>query len=61
VNAIKKTWATAYARVGRAAPFLVPPESSSGLRGQEKRRYLLDYVRTHLEELRPYAPSATGG
>jgi DNA-binding CsgD family transcriptional regulator len=54
-NAIKKTWASAYERIARTAPFLVPPASASGLRGQEKRRSLLDYVRVHLEELRPYA------
>lgn len=57
-NTVKKTWATIYERVGRSAPFLVPPVPSSGLRGQEKRRRLLDYVRMHLEELRPYAPPA---
>jgi hypothetical protein len=28
----------------------------AGSRGQEKRRHLLAYLRTHLEELRPSSP-----
>ena len=62
-DAVKKTWANIYLRVAREAPFLFPGAvPSSGLRGQEKRRHLLEYARMHLEELRPGRPadSASG-
>jgi DNA-binding CsgD family transcriptional regulator len=61
-DTVKKTWRNIYERVGREAPFLAPvgdrmrPEG----RGKERRRHLLDYLRTHLEELRPgRAPEST--
>ena len=60
IDSIKKSWRNIYARASRQVPSLVPaadPESS-GSRGQEKRRHLLDYLRTHLEELRPGPGSA---
>jgi hypothetical protein len=52
---VKKTWASIYQRVGKRAPYLMPPAelSLSGRRGPEKRRHLLGYLRMHLEELRP--------
>jgi hypothetical protein len=50
-----------YARVAREAPFLIPGDlPSSGMRGQEKRRHLLDYIRMHLEELRPDGTPLSG-
>lgn len=54
-DTIKKTWRSIYERVSRHAQYLIPASdlNMSGSRGQEKRRYLLDYLRTHLEELRP--------
>jgi hypothetical protein len=55
-DAVKKTWTSIFARVARVAPFLMPGDPhASGTRGEEKRRHVLDYVRTHLEELRPYS------
>jgi hypothetical protein len=55
IDAVKKTWANIYARVARTAPFLIPGDPhSSGIRGEEKRRHVLDYVRTHPEELRTF-------
>ena len=58
VDAVKKTWRSIYARVSRQASFLIPASDlgPSGSRGQEKRRHLLEYLRTHLEELRPSSP-----
>ena len=57
-DAVKKTWGNIYARVERAAPFLMPDTIPSlGIRGQEKRRHLLEYIRMHLEELRPGCPA----
>jgi len=55
-DAVKKTWRSIFDRVQQRAPFLLPPHQPSveGRRSQEKRRHLLDYLRTHLEELRPY-------
>ena len=53
---IKNRWRTLYDRLGRIAPELVlemDSPSSHAVRGQEKRRRLLDYVRRHPEELRP--------
>lgn len=54
-NAVKKTWTSVYTRISRQAPALLPSESAiAGIRGEEKKRRVLHYVRTHLEELRPY-------
>ena len=60
IDRYKKTWRNVFARVNRVAPYLIPAAElePSGARGQEKRRHLLDYLRTHLEELRPAAHSA---
>lgn len=54
-DAVKKTWRNIHERVGRNAQFLMPEagRSKAGSRGREKRRHLLDYLRTHMEELRP--------
>jgi len=53
---IKNRWRAVYDRLGRIAPELVAEtdcSSNRAVRGQEKRRRLLDYVRRHPEELRP--------
>jgi hypothetical protein len=54
--AIKKTWRNIFERVGRHASYLLPAGdlARESRRGQEKRRYLIEYMRTHLEELRPF-------
>jgi len=59
--AIKKTWRNIFERAGRNAPYLLPADelARENGRGQEKRRYLLDYLRTHLEELRPFKRPST--
>jgi len=61
-GAIKKTWRNIFARVDRQAAYLLPDTGAwSGSRGQEKRRHLLEYLRLHLEELRPITrPTANG-
>jgi hypothetical protein len=59
-DAVKPTWRHIYSRIGQRAPYVFPAgdSSPSGSRGQEKRRHVLDYLRAHLEELRPAsAPS----
>jgi len=56
-NAVQKTWRGIYERVNRQLPQLIPKSgATAGSRGQEKRRHLLLYLRTHLEELRPGRP-----
>ena len=55
---VKKLWRNIFARVDRQAPYLMPADPAadtraSGARGLEKRRHLLEYLRLHLEELRP--------
>lgn len=54
-DGIKKLWRNVYQRASREMPGLIPEPGPSlpGSRGQEKRRHLLEYLRLHLEELRP--------
>jgi hypothetical protein len=54
-STIKNRWRALYDRLGHVAPELVVDISSSNtaVRGHEKRRQLLEYVRRHPEELRP--------
>lgn len=51
--AVKKLWAVIYRRVEDGMPALAPNPTRLDVRGREKRRYLLAYVREHPEELRP--------
>lgn len=57
---IHKRWQAIHERVTLHAPgwFPLPPEGDDGprVRGTEKRRHLLSYLRSHPEELRPYNP-----
>lgn len=59
-DAVKKTWRNIFARVSRRAAYLIPGDDGawSGSRGLEKRRHLLEYLRLHLEELRPVSRQA---
>ena len=60
LDAVKKTWRRAYDRVAMAAPSLLgkATAAASNRRGTEKRRHLLEYLRDHLEELRPTSKRA---
>jgi len=55
-HTLKKLWRSAFERTAEQLPHLFMPEGSgeAGTRGPEKRRHLLNYLRQHLEELRPY-------
>jgi hypothetical protein len=57
VSAVKKCWASAYARVHKLRlPILVGTgENREGDRGKEKKQKLLKYLREHMEELRPHS------
>jgi DNA-binding CsgD family transcriptional regulator len=55
-DAVKKTWRAIYQRVDDVAPHMLGKATRpvhEGQRSGEKRRHLLEYLRTHLEELRP--------
>ncbi len=57
----KKHFRAIYDKVAMASPILesetAPLPSANGARGVEVRRHLLNYIREHPEELRPYARS----
>lgn len=57
-HSIKKLWRSIFIRVGDAMPDLFEDcgIGEEGTRGPEKRRRLMQYLRQHPEELRPYAP-----
>ena len=60
VAAVKMRWRFIYNRVGLVAPDLLPKPTSQVsefVRGQEKRRRIVEYVRNHPEELRPFTVS----
>ena len=59
-DAVKKTWRHIFERVDRVASHLIPVgEGPPDRRGREKRRHLLHYLQTHLEELRPYSANSS--
>ena len=58
LSTVKKHWQAVFERVARVRPDWLQHESvvsGDGKRGAEKRRHLLNYLRQHLEELRPLA------
>jgi DNA-binding CsgD family transcriptional regulator len=55
-DAVKKCWRRVFERTVAAAPDMFGDVlEDEGTRGKEKRRRLLQYLRYHLEELRPFA------
>ncbi|MDE2372511.1 MAG: helix-turn-helix transcriptional regulator [Burkholderiales bacterium] len=57
LHGVKKLWRSVHQRALDAMPHLFDeaPAGDTGTRGPEKRRTLLQYLRQHAEELRPYA------
>lgn len=53
LNAVHKRWASIYRRIEDRDRRLLP-RVNDGVRGTEKKRIVMQYVREHLEELRPY-------
>jgi DNA-binding CsgD family transcriptional regulator len=58
VQTVNKASESAIRRIEMIAPCLFAAQESDGKRGGEKRRHVLDYLRYHMEELRPYRASA---
>jgi hypothetical protein len=56
IEALKKRWASIYARVAEIMPNLLPQSDNDPdqKRGPQKRHHLLAYLRHHPEELRPF-------
>jgi len=57
-HTLKKVWRSVFQRAAAALPDLFEAgaaEPGGGTRGPEKRRHLLQYLRQHPEELRPWA------
>ena len=60
LDAVKKTWRRIYDRVSRHLPYLFEVDvrpSPRGGRAVEKRRHVVDYLRMHMEEVRPWEGS----
>jgi hypothetical protein len=61
---VKKRWHAIYDRVADVDSELLPQPIAYGLhatsRGPERRRRLLNYLRQHFEELRPFEPASHG-
>ncbi|MBX3611615.1 MAG: hypothetical protein KF871_17100 [Hydrogenophaga sp.] len=56
-HTLKKVWRSVFERATDALPDMFGPPSTdaaAGTRGPEKRRHLLQYLRQHPEELRPW-------
>lgn len=51
--AIKRRWSNIFERVGAVNPAICPLDGE-GTRGLQKRHRILNYVRSHPEELRPF-------
>lgn len=61
LSTIHKRWQAIYEQVASIAPEILPLVAAAAAghrRGAEKRPRLLTYLRSHLEELRPYDSSA---
>jgi hypothetical protein len=54
LSGVKARWRSAFARIAETMPELIPDLNDHQGRGMQKRHRVLDYVRNHLEELRPY-------
>lgn len=54
-DTVRQNWHSVYQRIEQVDPHLLPGDKvSDGRRGDEKRRVLIEYMRQHREELRPF-------
>jgi hypothetical protein len=59
LSAVKKTWRSVYRRASQASLPELPLSATAAIetkRGKEKKQPLLEYLRRHMEELRPILP-----
>ena len=54
ISAVKARWRSTYARIAEVMPVLTNEVYDSETRGAQKHHRVLAYVRSHMEELRPY-------
>lgn len=54
LSAIKARWRSTFARIADVMPDLIGENFRQEIRGNQKRHRVLAYVRSHMEELRPY-------
>jgi DNA-binding CsgD family transcriptional regulator len=59
-SAVKKYFRMIYDKVADSGVLSALDNGASDQRGAEVRRHLLNYLREHIEELRPYRPAVTG-
>lgn len=66
-NTLKKIWRSIYDRAGSVDRSLTDPDARSpatvaetAVRGRERRRRLIEYLRLHMEELRPFPRTGAG-
>ncbi|MEZ5660008.1 MAG: hypothetical protein R3E83_16150 [Burkholderiaceae bacterium] len=58
-DTVRQTWNGIFQRIDELDPALLDERSDAqGKRGTEKRRRVIEHVRQHMEELRPYDPRA---
>ncbi len=62
LNAVKKRWISIFnrSRDARADRFPAISLNDAQIRGRQKRHHVLAYVRSHMEELRPYGQFVPG-
>jgi len=54
-DTVRQSWHAIYQRIEQIDAFLLPGDKpGDGRRGDEKRRVLIEYMRQHREELRPF-------
>ncbi|MCV3766612.1 helix-turn-helix transcriptional regulator [Rhizobium sp. TRM95796] len=56
INTVKRTWKLIYERVEERAPQVIGPRpaGTAHVRGAERRRHLMSYLKQHPQELRPH-------
>ena len=59
-SAVKARWRSTYARIAEMMPILINEVENSETRGGQKRHRVLAYMRSHMEELRPYDWNSKG-
>ena len=59
-DTLRKHWRSIYGRVLFVDPLFFPDDGNGTGRGRGKRRHLMNYLRLHMEELRPHRAAVDG-